>query len=514
VTANALLAALARPDAYPHSCVDIRLVETHISWVFLTGDFAYKLKKPLDFGFLDFTTLEKREFYCHEELRCNRRFAPELYLDVVGISIMPDGRIGLAGDGEVIEYAVKMLQFDVEEQLDRVLQRDELDAPLLRRFAEQLADIVDGIPRIPGGANRFGGEHIASPVNENFAELERHCTDPDELAALGRIRLWSEQRHEQLREAFDARADAGYIRECHGDLHLSNLVRRDGEIRAFDCIEFSDDLRCIDPVSDIAFLFMDCSARGREDLAYAFVDSYFNATGDYAGASLLRYYAVYRSLVRAKIAKLKLAQGFDVVTARRFADHLAWADRATSQTRPVVVLMCGVSGSGKSWTAERLAGVLPALRLRSDIARQHSNQLPDPRSVGADREQARYSTSARQAVYAELREHTRSIIAGGDNVIVDATCADAHERRAFEAAAETAGARCVVVWCKAAISCLEARIRQRAQRALDPSEATVGVLHEQLDRFESPGPDEDTITIATDEPFDIERIVERILQSS
>lgn len=501
--AEPLIDALRDPGAYPHPCSAIRLIETHISWVFLTGEFAYKLKKPLNFGFLDFTTLAKREFYCREELRCNRRFAPDLYLDCVPVNRAADGRLQLGGSGELVEWAVKMREFDVDEQVDHVLERGELEAPLLRRFAGQLTGIYADAPAPPAAVERFGAAHVAEPVMDNFRELERLCSDPGECAALGRIRAWTERRHAQLQRVFDERARTGQVRECHGDLHLANLVRRGGDIIAFDCIEFSEALRTIDPICDIAFLFMDCAVRGRDDLAYAFVDAYFDASADYGGAALLRYYAVYRSLVRAKIAALRLQQSADPETAARLATHLDWAERATAPGSAALVLMCGVSGSGKSWLAERLAPALPAVRLRSDVARRTM-----PPAEGAM--DGRYTSAQRQAVYARLLDDARAILAGGDNVIVDATFSDRATRALFADMARAAASACVVVHCTASRASLEERIDRRQREGVDPSEATVAVLQQQLEQFERPGADEAVVGVATDGSFDISALTRAI----
>lgn len=501
-----LIDALREPAAYPHPCAAIRLVETHISWVFLTGEYAYKLKKPLDFGFLDFTTLARREFYCREELRCNRRFAPDLYLECVPVKRAADGRLRLGGSGETVEWAVKMREFDGDEQADHVLERGELEAPLLRRFAAQLTRIYAAVPAPSATVEQFGAAHVAEPVMDNFRELGRLRDDPDERAALARIRTWTDDRHAQLRATFDARARAGIIRECHGDLHLANLVRRGDGIIAFDCIEFSEDLRTIDPVCDIAFLFMDCAVRGRDDLAYAFLDAYLDASADYDGAALLRYYAVYRSLVRAKIAALRLQQSADPDTAAHFATHLDWARRAVRARRVTLVLMCGVSGSGKSWLAERLAPALPAVRLRSDVARTKMA----PSDAGAD---TRYTQSQRHAVYLRLGEYARPILAGGDSVILDATFPDRATRAHFMALARAAGVACVVVYCTAARATLEERISSRQRDGRDPSEATVAVLHRQLEQFEVPGDDECVVALATDAPYDVDEVARAIYTS-
>ncbi len=364
------VAALRDPRAFPHPCSHVRLIETHISWVFLTGEYAYKLKKTLDLGFFDFGTLEKRRHYCEEECRCNSAFAPELYLGVVAVRLADDDRYHIGGAGRVVEYAVKMRQFDDRKQLDRVLERNALTPAMLKRFARSLAAIYAALPPVPRYTGSAGADRILAPMLENFLVLEGVAQARPYAPGLTRVRDWTAAMHERLRARFEERAVAGCIRERHGDLHLSNLVDTDEGIRAFDCVEFNPELRMIDAISDIAFLFMDCSVRGRQDLAYSFLDSYLEATADYPGACLLRFYAVYRSMVRAKVAALRLGQAFDQPTQRRLERHITWAGRTISAVAPTVVLMCGPSGSGKSWLAERLAPLLPGIRIRSDIVRR------------------------------------------------------------------------------------------------------------------------------------------------
>jgi aminoglycoside phosphotransferase family enzyme/predicted kinase len=506
----AFVAALHDPRAYPHDCGDVRLLETHISWVFLTGEYAYKLKKPVDFGFLDFSTLSKRRYYCEEECRCNSVFAPEIYCGVVSVVKDIDGRFHIGGDGEIVEYAVKMRQFDTENQLDHLLERGRLTGQMLRRFAKDIAAIYRDLPEIADALKPTREDRILHPLCENFRSLMAAQAAQDYHAILARLRTWSIAMYEQMRDQFADRVHEGWIRERHGDLHLSNLVLTDNGIRAFDCIEFSEQLRQIDAVDDIAFLFMDCAVRGHEDLAYTFVDGYLEATGDYSGAPLLRFYAIYRSLVRAKVAALQLAQSFDDGAAKRLDRHIDWARKIVNLPAGHIVLMCGPSGSGKSWLAERLVPYIPGIRIRSDIVRRQLAGLDRTQASGSDLDSGIYKQAMGEAVYARLLELTGDLIAVGENVVVDAAFLSSANRATFQAFARKQGCKCVVVQCDAQPDVLRQRVVLRLASGDDPSEATLAVLDRQLESFDLPGPDEQTIRVRTDHDVDIQHIITQL----
>jgi uncharacterized protein len=506
----ALLKTLQTPSAYPHACGTIRRVETHISWVFLTGEFAYKLKKPVDFGFLDFSTLEKRHYYCNEECRCNTVFAPEIYCGVVAITIDANGRLEVDGSGEIVEYAVKMRQFDDANQLDHLLERDELQGPLLRNFAVDLASIYRRLPNPVNHSVADAADRILVRTRENFDTLETLPCAEAYSATLHRLKQWSVELHQRLSGKFAERVRDGWIRERHGDLHLSNLVKTEQGVRAFDCIEFSADLRCIDAIDDIAFLFMDCVVRERADLAYDFIDSYLEATGDYSGACLLRYYAVYRSIVRAKVAALQLAQAFNRDASARLSAHIEWANLVATSVTGRITLMCGPSGSGKSWLAERLVPRLSAIRIRSDIVRKQIAGLAITQASGSTLGGGIYTVANSDAVYARLLELTEALIALGEHVIVDATFLTRQWRSRFQSLAADYQSDCVVVVCEAPPDVLERRVAERYNAASDPSEATPEVLHRQLETLEPLESKERMIRVATSEDVDIGQVVARL----
>ncbi|MDZ7670786.1 MAG: AAA family ATPase [Gammaproteobacteria bacterium] len=501
------LTGLLREQAYSHPCDAIELVETHISWVLLTGTFAYKVKKPVAFSFVDFSTLARRRHFCDEEVRCNRRFAPSLYLGVVPITLHGDGRVqvgkpGAAAAGEVLDWAVCMRQFPAERQLDRLLERDAVDGPMLARFGRRLAGQHAELP-----VREFAGAELTArilgPALENFDDIDALAWTEAHREVLARARQGTEVQARRHRELFVRRLETGRIRECHGDLHLSNLVLLDDGVAAFDCLEFNPDLRWIDPQSDVAFLFMDCLVRQRADLAYAFLGGYLDACGDYDGVPLLPFYAAYRSMVRAKVAALRREQAGEKqaqALEQRFARHAAWAADWLDRPPGCLVLTCGLSGSGKSYLAERLAPRLPAIRLRSDVARKARAGLRPDQSARAAVGEGLYQTGHTEAVYDWLAQTAADLLKSGEHVIVDATFLDEERRARYLEMADAQGARGSILYCDAPVATLRERVGARLQAGGDPSDADLTVLARQLENFRPP--QTRTVRVDTRTPLD------------
>lgn len=496
-----LVEHLLRPEAYPHPCRAVRLVETHISWVFLTGDYAYKVKKPVLFSFVDFSTARLRKHYCEEELRCNRAFSPELYLDVVEIVRDVEGRIRVGGTGEVVEHAVKMRQFPQSSALDRLLVAGVLEPGGLSRFGLELATLHAGLPRLEAPDDELD-RRILGPVLDNFATLRATRAGGDRSDILQRLESASKDAFDGKRTAFSRRLAKGFVRECHGDLHLRNLVMIDGRVRAFDCLEFNPDLRWIDIASDAAFLIMDCAVRDRVDLAYAFQDGYLAGCGDYVGATLSPFYQAYRSVVRAKVAALEIEgspkDGKLGAARERLDRHLNWAWERLHGPRGRMVLMCGLSGSGKSYVAERLVPRLPAVRIRSDVLRKVAAGLEPLQRSGSSVDAGLYTPSRSQSVYAEMQAIALALAAAGETVIVDATFLERAARKAFRGAAAAAGVPCVVLHCQASEPTMRSRVAAREREGRDASEAGIAVLEAQQSRFEPPTADEETVVVDTE----------------
>lgn len=512
------LADLLEAEAYPHPCGALEVVETHISWVILTGEVAYKLKKPVRFSFVDFSTVERRAHFCREELRCNRRFAPTLYLDVVAVVRGAGSRLKVAASGaaaseEVVEWAVKMRQFPPQDQLDRLLARDQVTGGMLHGFGRTLAVQHQALPAERGDDEALEAR-VLGPAWENFDDLQALDRLARHRPLLRRARAGMERQVDRHRSLLLRRLQTGWLRECHGDLHLSNLVLLEDGVTAFDCLEFNPDLRWIDPQSDVAFLFMDCHVRGRVDLAYAFLDGYLDEAGDYEGATLLPFYAAYRSMVRAKVAALRREQADASASGpleERFRDHAAWTADWMERPTGQLVLMCGLSASGKSHLARRLVPRLGAIRLRSDVARKVLAGMGprdrQPREVGA----GLYGADTTRAVYDRLGEWAGDLLRSGEHVIVDATFIAPEQRAPFLTMAAGLGRQAVILHCDAPREVLEARLRARSSSGTDPSDASLAVLEHQARVFVPPRTH--TLRVDTGEPLepgDIEAVIGRL----
>lgn len=500
------LSGLLDPGAYPHPCPAIELIETHISWVVLTGVYAYKLKKPVCFNFVDFSSLALREHYCREEVRCNRAFAPDLYLGVVAVRMDGAGlRIGAEDGGGVLEWAVQMRQFDPELALDRMLERGELTAGALRGFGGDLAARHAGLP-VLDASPREVRRRIVAPVEDSFEEIAGTGLGGEQRALFEEALAASRSLADALLPLFEARISAGALRECHGDLHLSNLALVDGEITAFDCLEFNDNLRWIDTMSDVAFLFMDCHVRGEIALAYAFLDGYLDGSGDYPGLALLGYFCVYRSVVRAKVAALRWVQAGEAEAAGRCLTHLAWARDWMARPPGRLLITCGLSGSGKSHLAGRLVEHLPALRLRSDVARKALAGLEALAASSSPVDGGLYTPEQSERTFAHLAEVAAGALRAGEHVIVDATFIERTRRDQFLELAERLGITACILYCDAPESVLRERVARRTGSGTDPSEATGAVLDLQLARFEPPAAEEPVIRVDTSTPISDEAI--------
>ncbi|MFV1985250.1 MAG: aminoglycoside phosphotransferase, partial [Thiohalomonadales bacterium] len=297
---NQLITALLDKAAYDHVTDKIELIETHISWVILTGKYAYKIKKPINLGFLDFSTLKNRHFYCNEELRLNSRLAPQLYLAVVTINDSKH-KPQINGNGSVIEYAVKMRQFPQHAQFDRLLEQGQLTKAHIDTLAKTIGNFHSSCKTADRQAVYGNPEIINTTVFENFKQIKQQTDFVFDIDKLEAIYKWSKSFCKHYENDFFLRKNKNFIRECHGDMHLRNIAYWQDQLLIFDCLEFDDNLRWIDVISEIAFIVMDLDVRNHQNLAWSFLNTYLEYTGDYAGIALLRFYLVYRAMVRAKV---------------------------------------------------------------------------------------------------------------------------------------------------------------------------------------------------------------------
>ena len=499
---EAMIAALRDPGRYPHPVERVELLETHISWILLTGRYAYKLKKPVSLGFLDFSTLEARRTACEEELRLNRRTAPDLYLEVVPVT-GTEAEPRLGGKGRAIDFAVKMREFPQDALLDRVAARGELRLELMDDLAAEVAAFHAQVARAATGSDFGSPADVIGQARQNFDQLRSLDPDRESAAALKRLTEWTEREFARRAPAFAARRDAGFVRECHGDLHLRNLLLLDGRIVPFDCIEFNAHFRWIDVMSEVAFLVMDLVDHGFAAHAARFLDAYLEGTGDYAGLGLLRFYLVYRAMVRAKVAWMR---GHQLPAStperdraeREFRDYLRLAERFVALERRALILTRGLSGSGKTVFSGFLVEEIGAIRVRSDVERKRLHGLAAAERTGAAVGGGIYGPDATRRTYARLAEIARIVLDAGFPAVVDATFLLRADRDALRALAREAGATFAIAACEAPEPVLRERILARTRAAGDASEANLEVLVRQLATAQPLAGDELTFAVKVD----------------
>ncbi len=483
-----ITALLNSPACYDHDTASIRLIETHISWVLLTGRFAYKIKKPVDLGFLDFSTLELRQQACDDEVRLNRRLAADIYLEVVAISGSPESP-RLNPQGDVFEYAVKMRQFPPDATLDKLSARGELGSEQIDTLAARLARFhLDECATAPADSVWGEPDSILQPVRENFRVLGGRLTGSHH-ARLERLHSWSYSEHKHLAPLMLERKQQGKIRECHGDLHLGNLAWDDGQLIIFDCIEFSAPLRWIDVISEVAFCFMDLLHRQHRDLAFRFLNAWLEATGDYRGVALLRYYAVYRAMVRAKVAALRAEQTAAGDTTE-LQECLQLAEQLIEYPQPHLWITHGLSGSGKTTSSQTMLQEQGLIRLRSDVERKRLAGIALTENSNSGIATGLYASDMSRRTYDYLAQQSENLLDAGWPVIVDAAFLARWQRNLFREMMRRKSITFHILDIQVPLSTLRTRITQRKATGRDASEADLRVLQHQVETTEPLDPDE------------------------
>ncbi len=488
-----LVAALRDPRRYPHAAKTVQVIETHISWVLLAGRYAYKIKKAVNLGFLDYSDLEARQAYCAEEIRLNRRTAPAIYLDVVRIGGRPDDP--QFGAQPAVEYAVRMHRFAATGLMDRQLELGKVMPRHIDALAATIAAFHASVPSADAGS-AFGTPITArAAAMENFEQLESQLGSDADREAIAALQAATEAEHAACGRAIAARRSQGFVRECHGDLHLGNIVLIADEPVPFDCIEFNPALRWIDVMSEIAFTVMDLLHRNRPDFAWRLLNACLGASGDYGGMGVLRFYLAYRATVRAKVCAIRAGQS-DISKRARVGElaacrsYLALARQCLERRSPALIITHGLPGSGKTTFSQMALEQMGLIRVRSDVERKRLFGLGALESSGAHVGDV-YSAEATQRTYARLHELAQELLAAGFSVIVDAAFLKQGEREMFRALARSMSAPFAI----ASLHAVHATLRERiGQRHNDASEADVAVL-EMLRVAQQPlSPDELAVT--------------------
>lgn len=501
------LESLRRPDAYAHEVEQVGFLATHISWLFFAGNRVYKIKQPVDMGFLDARTLEAREHYCREELRLNRRLAPDVYLGVVPVMRLPNGELRVDGQqpgAELVDWAVEMERLPEGRMLAQLLERGEIDNGMMNELADFVADF-HGRAATGEGVDEYGSLiTVRGNVEENYEQLVDFRGELGTSSKAGVPAVISPAQHDFLKSRrgefldqhgplFERRVRQGRVRDGHGDLHAGNLCFTNKGIIAYDCIEFAARFRCGDVAADLAFLTMDIDQRGFPSFSRYLARRYARVARDPELTMLEPFYRGYRAVVRGKVTAFAAAAAPQPQREELSLEAMRYLQLATAyELPPALILMCGLPASGKSWLADRLARPLRAVRLRSDARRKllgvaPSGQRAQSSAAGeASYGAGRYSKENKQRTYRALLGDAIEMLEAGHSVVVDATFSEREFRAPFVDAAVRMGLPYYIVH----VSASEALTRERlAQRAADPdslSEADVAVYERALESFEPP----------------------------
>jgi hypothetical protein len=494
----ALIGQMMQPEFYPHPVKEpIRMMQTHVSYVFLTGDYAYKVKKPVNFGFLDFSTLEARQHFCLEEIRMNRENAPEIYLDVLAVTQSGNSfALGATGTDQPVEYVLKMREFSQDDLFICMFEQDRLTQTQMEELGRIVAQF-HAKAQTNDYIRSFGEvSKIRQAIDENYEQTAKYIGGPQTSQQFEETRQFTDAFFADEQELFNSRIQNNWIRECHGDLHLRNICLWHDKIQLFDRIEFNEPFRFVDVMYDIAFAVMDLEARGRKELGNAFLNTYIEQTGDWEGLQVLPLYLSRQAYVRAKVTSFLLddpAVDHDskeeaLATAAQYY-KLAW-DYTRSQ-KGQLILMSGLSGSGKTTVARHLARRLGAIHIRSDAVRKHLAGIPLEQAGGAEL----YTSQMSQKTYDRLLELGIKLADRGFPVILDAK----YDRRALRqdaiARANEHQLPVRIIHCTAPEAVLRDRLSSRTN---DISDATADLLTQQQAAAEPFGDAEQSLLTTID----------------
>jgi aminoglycoside phosphotransferase family enzyme/predicted kinase len=511
-----LIRALSQPSVYPHNPKSVRVLQTHISVVFIADEFVYKIKKPVNFGFLDFTTLEKRRFFCRQEVALNSRFSEGIYLDVRAIYEGPNG-LNLHGDGDEIEAAVLMRYVPENRIMLRMLEEERITPQILDRLADRLAYFHSKAATGPEISSFGSTEVIYQNLRENFEQTNAYIgrtLDARTHEEVSQLTMRFLRTHDDL---FRERIREGFIRDCHGDLHLDHVVILDG-IMLYDCIEFNDRFRYGDTAADLAFLLMDLDFRGYPAFSERIAKRYAASSGDHQILRLLPFYKSYRAFVRGKVLGFTLDEpeisAVEKESARLMAGdyfRLALA-YLTPPPPPALVIVSGLIGTGKSYLAKRLGTRLGVEPLRSDNVRKEIHGLPRTEHQLDKYGQGIYRPKATERTYDALLAEARQRLKRRESVVVDASFMRQRHRQAARELASDTNAVFRLVECTCPDEIVRQRLEKRLQDKNEPSDATWEIFPDQKSRFETIGPEEQQGHYVWDSTTDVDSFLASLIR--
>ncbi len=468
---------------YEHDTDKFEVIQTHLSWVILTGAFAYKIKKPISLGFNDYTTLELRKHYTELELKLNQSLAPELYIEVRPI-YEHQGHLSFKPGGEVVEYALKMNQFDQSQLLSHLHQTEGLSKAIVKSIALQIAAFHDKLEPVDEASSFGQPETVMAPVLDNFETMLGMELCQPVHTKVREIQAHIERSFEALKPVLSSRKAQGFTRPCHGDMHLGNIVLKEGKPVVFDCIEFNEDFRMIDTINDVGFLIMDLEHKGYQQLAHVLTNYYFESAQDYQGLLTLDFFKSYRAMVRAKVSAFQLMDDRTEDEKKALLEDMeAFVDLAHTYTKtrskPSLTITCGPSGSGKTVYSEKQMATHGAIRLRSDVIRKQMFDLDPFEPTPDDLKASMYSDEITQKVYAKMEAIAQTLLQAQYSVIIDATCLKYWQREVFAKLGAQLDCQFKIVAFDFDQKTLETRVNERRQEC-QVSDAGVEVLLEQL----------------------------------
>lgn len=473
-----VVAFLSRPESYGGGVAEVDRVDTHASIIFLCRERAYKLKRAVRFPYLDYSTPELRRRFCRAEVQINRRTAPDIYLGVVAVTRDQGGGLRLNGPGPPVDWLVEMVRFDEGTLFDRLAQKDVLDRYAMEDLADRVAGFHGSAERRPESGGRAIIAKVIESNGRSFAELDQAGLDGDAIRRLGEASWRALAAQESLLEQ---RRRAGFVRHCHGDLHLRNIFLHNGQATLFDAIEFSTGMAEIDVLYDLAFLVMDIDHRGLRPLSSILLNRYLDATGDAGGLGAFPLFLSLRAAIRAHVQAAAAQAQSDPNQTRALQEEAGgYLTRALTYLEPItprLIAVGGLSGSGKSRMARQLAPYLggsPGARIvRTDSTRKRLAGYALSQRLGS----AAYSKEANSRTYAAVLEECRQVLAAGQAVIADAVFADPEERAAIEGVAAEAGVPFDGLWLEASPEIMQERVTRRTRNV---SDANAWVVRLQL----------------------------------